>query len=145
MTTQIPEHDWERLGPEAQSLLCLIAGLREGRFLIEAAEHWGRVSNAVVDHLAENEKGDATGPKGTLTLTLEIAPNKDDVSGNTVAVTDKLVSKRPEDRRHVVYVGRRGTLHTRQDTEAALFAVLPTAEGGHEIAYPPDRAAGPDG
>ena len=64
---------------------------------------------------------------------------------DTVKLVDKIAYKYPEDRGHSVYVGHRNTLHTRQSTDGALFAVNPTGGGdAMEIEYPPDRAAGPD-
>lgn len=139
---QIPDRDWDKLSPEARSFICLLAGLREGRTVEEAAERLSTVVHAVIDAIVVNEdSGKIGGPKGTVTLTLEVAPIDD--RGATVMVREKIASKWPEDRSHPVYVGKHSTLHTRQDTEGALFAVQVT-DGAAEIEYPPDRAAGPD-
>jgi hypothetical protein len=52
-------------------------------------------------------------------------------------VREKLGSKWPEDRHHVLYVGKGSTLHTRQATTGMLFAV----EDGAVV----DAAADDDG
>lgn len=141
MSDQIPDRDWDKLSPEARSFVCLLAGLREGRTVEEAADRLGTIVSAVIDHSDVSEDGKVTGPKGMLTLTLTVAP-KDD-RGSVITVIEKLAAKWPEDRDHDVYVGRHSTLHTRQTTEDALFAVQ-VDNGTAEIEYPPDRAAGPD-
>jgi hypothetical protein len=141
VTDQIPERDWEKLSPEARSFACLLIGLREGRTIEEIAEKLSVVVHAVLDASVVSDDGKVGGPKGTVALTLEVAPLDD--RGSTVTVREKLAVKYPEDRSHNVYVGKRATLHTRQSTEEALFAVQ-IADGAAEIEYPPDRAAGPD-
>ena len=119
----IPDRDWNRLTPEAKAWVRMLVGLREGRTVKEAAERMAVVVDGVVDHIVEDDKGKVSGPKGTLTLTLEVAPNTYDGSGNTVVVREKLAHKWPEDRHHVLYVGKGSTLHTRQETTGMLFAV----------------------
>jgi len=142
MTDQIPDRDWDKLTVEARSFICMLAGLREGRTVEEAAERLSTIVDAVITHTTVNDDGKVSGPKGALTLTLTVAP-KDD-RGSVITVIEKLVSKYPEDRDHDVYVGKHSTLHTRQTTEDALFAVQVSDGVVTEIAYPPDAAAGPD-
>jgi hypothetical protein len=138
---QVPDADWDKLSVEARSAVCLLAGLREGRVIEEFAERLTTIVDAVIAHTDVSEEGKISGPKGTITLTLTVAPLDD--RGSTITVVDKITSKHPEDRDHPVYVGKRSTLHTRQSTEDALFAVQVDG-GAAEIEYPPDRAAGPD-
>lgn len=144
MTDQIPAADWDKLTPEARSFLCLLAGERAGLVVEEIAEKLGVVTAAVRAFSFLDDNGVMKGPKGSLTLTLTIGPDPDG-SPDTVKLVDKIVYKHPADRGHSVYVGHRNTLHTRQSTDDALFAVNPTGEGDAvAIEYPPDRAAGPD-
>jgi hypothetical protein len=119
----IRESDWNRLTPEAKAWVRMLVGLREGRTVKEAAERMAVVVDAVIDNIVEDDKGKISGPKGNMVLTLEVGPNTYDSSANTVVVREKLGSKWPEDRHHVLYVGKGSTLHTRQATTGMLFAV----------------------
>jgi hypothetical protein len=119
----IRESDWNRLTPEAKAWVRMLVGLREGRTVKEAAERMAVVVDAVIDNIVEDDKGKISGPKGNMVLTLEVGPNTYDGSANTVVVREKLGSKWPEDRHHVLYVGKGSTLHTRQATTGMLFAV----------------------
>jgi hypothetical protein len=142
VTDQIPERDWDKLTPEARSFLCMLAGERNGRVVEEVAEKLGRVTAAVRSFSFEDDNGNLKGPKGALTLQLTVGPATDN-SPDTVDLIDKITCRYPEDRTHPMYVGHRNTLHTRQSTDDALFAVQ-VSDGAAEIEYPPDRAAGPD-
>jgi hypothetical protein len=133
----IRESDWNRLTPEAKAWVRMLVGLREGRTVKEAAERMAVVVDAVIDNIVEDDKGKVSGPKGNMVLTLEVGPNTYDGSANTVVVREKLGSKWPEDRHHVLYVGKGSTLHTRQATTGMLFAV----EDGAVV----DAAADDDG
>jgi hypothetical protein len=119
---EIRERDWERLTPEGKALAVMLVGLRSGKTLREAAEKLGVVVDHVVDMSYTDDNGNVKGPKGTVTLTLEVCPDPDGGSG-TVLVNEKVAHRYPEDRGHVLYTGKNGTLHTRQETAGMLFAV----------------------
>lgn len=126
---EIRDSDWGKLTPEAQILAATLVGLRSGRTLNEAAERLGVVVEHVRDTIEVDDNGKVSGKKGTVTLTLEVAPNLDNWHGEVLTVSEKLAHRYPEDRSHPLYVGKRGTLHLRQDTTDMLFSV----EGGKVV------------
>lgn len=136
------------LTPGGQTALDMLAGLREGRTINEVAERLEQVVNAVIEHVVIDDKGKVSGPKGKVTLVLEVAPNEWNHDG-TVNVSEKVTSAYPEDRSHVMYVGRGGTLHTHTPPGTGLFAIHTTTDGKaeaviHEPETPADTLSAPD-
>lgn len=117
----LTERQMDALTPEARHTLDVLGAMREGRTMNELAERLADAVNAVLEHLTVSEKGRVSGPKATVTLVLEVAPNQYNYDA-TVSVSERVTSKKPEDREHTLYVGKGGTLHV-HDPRAGLFAV----------------------
>lgn len=108
----LAQRDLDRLNPTTRAVWETLAGLRDGKVMEQFAEVVVDVVNAVIQHHTVNDQGKVGGPTGSVTLTLTISPHENDPEG-LVNITDKLASKRPEDRTHPVYVGKGGTVHVR--------------------------------
>jgi hypothetical protein len=145
----LTERQQERITVEGQAFLDMLGGLREGATVNEAGARLAQCVQAVLEHATVSESGKIGGPKATLKLVLEVAPNEANVE-DFVTVAEKIEAKRPEDRSHVMYVGRGGTLHT-HDPRRGLFSVRPRTEatavsGGASVEFviPEQRTDGPD-
>lgn len=129
--------DWDRLTPEAQATVAMLVGLREGRTLNEFTEKLTDAVNGVLDHVTVSESGRISGPKGSVTLVLEVGPNEADPN-SFVTLSEKMTTKKPEDRSHAMYVGKGGTVHTRNPM--GLFEVKRTADGSVSYTHHEDEA-----
>lgn len=117
--------DIDRLPPAAYETWLMLAGLREGRTLIQFTDSLLEVVNAVVGHATVSDSGKVSGPTGTVTFTVTVAPSETRPD-KFVKLSEKLANKVPEDRSHVLFIGRGGTVHTREPMDRpSLFSVDP--------------------
>lgn len=135
MTAPVPHRnldrlvrDLDRLTPAAYDTVLMLVGLRDGLTMNEFAERLTDVVDGVItETIVNDDTGKVSGPAGTVTFTLRVVPSEIRPD-KSVKVVEKLAHNKPEDRSHVLWVGKGRTLHTRDpraDRANSLFAVEP--------------------
>lgn len=137
-------NDLDRLTPAAYDTVLMLVGLREGRTMNEFAERLTDVVDGVITEAQVNDDtGKVTGPAGTVTFTLRVVPNETRPD-KFVKIVEKLAHNKPEDRSHVLFVGKGSTVHTRDPhthRAQALFSVEPAGTNVTTIVPNPEVAS----